>query len=46
MTYAKEQNLKFSREKQFCRFFHAFEIKEGTYIELGESKEEISLQDS
>lgn len=28
MTYAREQNFKCSREKQYCSFFYVFEIKE------------------
>lgn len=31
MRYAQEQALKCSRERQFCGFFYAFGIKEGTW---------------
>ena len=49
MTYAREQDLKYSTEQQFCSFFYAFEIKEGTqgrYKKVAESKAGIELQDS
>lgn len=36
MTYAREQDLKCSREGQFYKFFHVFEIKEGVWERLYE----------
>lgn len=48
-TYAKEQDLKYSREWRLCSFFYAFEISEGgrkeDYMEVGESKVVIGLPD-
>ena len=45
MTNASEQDLKCPWE-QFRSFFHPFEIKEGTNVEVGRNKAGVGLRDS
>lgn len=45
MIYAREQALKCSGDEQFCSFFYAFEIQEGSkegYLKVGESEARLN----